>query len=116
MSYLEVGAIDENASASCMKTVTPLTIQKRHLEMIKVILNIFILLCKPLQEFKAVSAPFLGPEIEEKLLKVHSYTQKAQCLEWNSIFGVRQMLYLKVLPLPVCVSSIIIIFFSFRDF
>lgn len=85
-------------------------IQESHLEMIKVILNIFIMLCKPLQEFKAVSALFLAPEIEEKLLKVHSYTQKAQRLEWTNIFGVRQMLYLEVLPLPVCVSSIIIFF------
>lgn len=41
-------------------------IQKSHLEMMNVVFNVFIVLYKPLQEFKAVSVTSLGPETEEE--------------------------------------------------
>lgn len=47
--------------------------------MAKVIFNVFILPSKPLQELEAVSAPYLGPELEERPPKAYNYTQKAQC-------------------------------------
>ena len=75
-AYLEVGAIDENPSVTRGNNRAT---WKSHLEMVKVVFNIFILPYRPLQEFKAVSAPHRGPGIEEKLLKAYNYTQKAQC-------------------------------------
>lgn len=58
MAYPEVGAIEENVSETCMKRATPFLIQKSHLEIIKVIFNIFTFPYKPLQVFNAVFAPF----------------------------------------------------------
>lgn len=73
------------------------------MEIVKVIFTIFILLYKPLQEFKAVSGPFLGLEMEENLLTAYNYTQKAPCLVGTNTFRIRKM-YSEVLPLPDYVS------------
>lgn len=88
-----------------VQRTTPPLLWKSHLEMIKVIFTVFILPYKPLQEFKEVSAPFLGPAIEEeKLLKAYSPTQSTSCMD--HISGVvQQMLYGEVLPLPGCVFN-----------
>lgn len=75
-AYLQVGAI-ENASPT--EPLQPLS-QKKPLGNGKSYFQyiyLALVTSKPLQEFKAVSFPFLGPEMgKEKLLKAHNYAQE----------------------------------------